>query len=434
VHTEQDCPPDSKLISCIYVSGCPDLGDTCVITSADFLSLVGWMLGNPEDFDVTERDRIRRNMEIFRPVTLYKSKHTGSMWELYSQIIAYRNPRPLNITNDFKVFRWDNLEIMMRRMANSYGIVGEEMESSDKDPFEVELESAKALFRDIGQRDHISEGEEQTDFTQCENLNSMDQVILGQALGEPSLDETIFGGHGNVGEVDSNSGFLAGDLLNAGSLHLSMSMGQPWYSQSLEPSPVSQVAAGLDGGFQDWAPINNETSAFANPSVFGGHGNIGEVDSHSAFLAGDLLNAGSLHMSMSMGQPWYSQPLEPSQVSQVAGGLDGVFQDLAPINNTSAFANSSVNQETSINQNLYLFTNQEFGGAETNEAQLNHFGAQQQLTPLNILNRMALERTDAGVTTQQAQPGHPHQLEHKDGTEDLTPETPTLWDIDDFLK
>jgi hypothetical protein len=359
VPTEEDCPPDSKLISCIYVSGCPDLGDTCVITSADFLSLVGWMLGNPEDFDVTERDRIRRNMEIFRPVTLYKSKHTGSMWELYSQIIAYRNPRPLNITNDFKVFRWDNLEIMMRRMANSYGIVGEEMESSDKDPFEVELESAKAdLLRDIGQRDHISEGEGQTDFTQCENLNSMDQVIQGQAVGEPSWDETIFGGHWNVGEVDSNS----------------------------------------------------------------------------EFLAGDLLNAGSLHMSMSMGQPWYSQPLEPSQVSQVAGGLDGVFQDLAPISNTSAFANFSVNQETSINQNLYLFTNQEFGGAETNEAQLNHFGAQQQLTPLNILNRMALERTDAGATTQQAQPGHPHQLEHKDGTEDLTPETPTLWDIDDFLK
>jgi hypothetical protein len=116
-------PGCSIVVSCIYVPPtASQLQSTCIITSFDFINLVKWMLGSPAWYEVDERNRVRRNLEVFQPATLHKAGSCG-YWDLYGQVTGYNDPRPWNINKDFKVFDWGQMETMMREIVKKYSVV-----------------------------------------------------------------------------------------------------------------------------------------------------------------------------------------------------------------------------------------------------------------------------------------------------------------------
>jgi len=80
------------------------------------------MLRKPSWFTVHERNRVRRNLEIFNPQTLHK-EGAYDVWDLFKQVTTYQNPKPWNIQKDFKVFDWNVVEDMMKEILKKYTVV-----------------------------------------------------------------------------------------------------------------------------------------------------------------------------------------------------------------------------------------------------------------------------------------------------------------------
>jgi len=81
------------------------------------------MINSPAWFDdVGERNRVRRNLEGFKPVTLHRESEP-KRWDVYNQVVGYKNPRPWHIIKDFKVFNWEVVELMMLEIIRRYSIV-----------------------------------------------------------------------------------------------------------------------------------------------------------------------------------------------------------------------------------------------------------------------------------------------------------------------
>lgn len=144
-----DCAPkSSEVASCIYVPNVASrLQNTCIITSFDFINLIAWMLRKPPWFLVDERNRVRRNLEIFRPETLYK-EGPYEEWDIFKQVTSYQHPKPWNIQKDFKVFDWSLIEAMIREIMKKYIIVVEDGEVAEgsgpkRDDIEDEFEQAR---------------------------------------------------------------------------------------------------------------------------------------------------------------------------------------------------------------------------------------------------------------------------------------------------
>ena len=76
----------------------------------------------PVWFTVDERNRVRRNLEIFNPQTLHK-EGAYDVWDLFKQITGYQHPKPWNIQKDFKVFDWSLIEAMMKEISKKYTVV-----------------------------------------------------------------------------------------------------------------------------------------------------------------------------------------------------------------------------------------------------------------------------------------------------------------------
>ena len=114
---------DAKVVSCIYVpASASQMPHSCIITSFDFINLIYWMLRKPAWFTVHERNRVRRNLEIFTPQTLHK-EGPFEIWDLFKQVTTYQNPKPWNIQKDFKVFDWRVVEDMMKEILKKYTVV-----------------------------------------------------------------------------------------------------------------------------------------------------------------------------------------------------------------------------------------------------------------------------------------------------------------------
>ena len=80
------------------------------------------MIRKPPWFTVHERNRVRRNLEIFNPQTLHKAG-AYDVWDLFKQVTGYQNPKPWNIQKDFKVFNWRSIEDMMKEIMKKYTVV-----------------------------------------------------------------------------------------------------------------------------------------------------------------------------------------------------------------------------------------------------------------------------------------------------------------------
>ncbi|KAJ8105944.1 hypothetical protein ONZ43_g7229 [Nemania bipapillata] len=107
-------PPNSICISCIYW---PEKRE-CFVTSVDTISLLEQLVAAPSRFTVDEKNRIRRNLEGFRPLTVSKAKADSE--EFFKVIMGFPTPRPRNIEKDVKVFPWKILAPALKKIISKY--------------------------------------------------------------------------------------------------------------------------------------------------------------------------------------------------------------------------------------------------------------------------------------------------------------------------
>ncbi|KAF2713101.1 hypothetical protein K504DRAFT_449855 [Pleomassaria siparia CBS 279.74] len=104
--------PRSTCVSCILWE---DKGD-CYITSVDTIYLLEQLVN--VRFTVEEKNRIRRNLEGFRPMTVSKAKSDSE--EFFKVIMGFPNPKPRNIEKDVKVFPWKILAHALKKIISKY--------------------------------------------------------------------------------------------------------------------------------------------------------------------------------------------------------------------------------------------------------------------------------------------------------------------------
>ncbi|KOS21925.1 hypothetical protein ESCO_002113 [Escovopsis weberi] len=107
-------PPNSICISCIWWA---EKGE-CYVTSVDTIHLLEQLVAAPNRFSVEEKNRIRRNLEGFHPLTVSKAKPDSE--EFFKLIMGFPNPKPRNIEKDVKVFPWKILEPALKKIIGKY--------------------------------------------------------------------------------------------------------------------------------------------------------------------------------------------------------------------------------------------------------------------------------------------------------------------------
>ncbi|EPS33722.1 hypothetical protein PDE_08684 [Penicillium oxalicum 114-2] len=110
--TPEERAPNSICISCIHWEG----KDECFVTSVDTIYLLESLVA--VRFTVEEKNRIRRNLEGFRPLTVSKAKADSE--EFFKVIMGFPAPKPRNIEKDVKVFPWSILAEALRKIIGKY--------------------------------------------------------------------------------------------------------------------------------------------------------------------------------------------------------------------------------------------------------------------------------------------------------------------------
>lgn len=105
-------PPHAVVISCIYW----EEQQECFFTSVDAIFLLESLVGNK--FAVEEKNRIRRNLEGFRPLTVSKGKADSESF--FRLIMSFPAPKPRNIEKDVKAFPWRILTSALRKIVGKY--------------------------------------------------------------------------------------------------------------------------------------------------------------------------------------------------------------------------------------------------------------------------------------------------------------------------
>ena len=110
--TLEDRIPNSICVSCIWWAE----KNECYVTSVDTISLLESLVA--VRFTVEEKNRIRRNLEGFRPATVSKTKQDSE--DFFKLIMGFPNPKPRNIEKDVKVFPWRILSTALRKIIGKY--------------------------------------------------------------------------------------------------------------------------------------------------------------------------------------------------------------------------------------------------------------------------------------------------------------------------
>lgn len=109
---EKDWTPNMIVISCLY----HDARNECYFTSVDVIYLLECLMTTR--YTTEEKNRIRRNLESFKPTTLQKNE--GQWQDFYAHIMNYPNPKPRNIDKGLKVFPWAHLEQALKKIFGNY--------------------------------------------------------------------------------------------------------------------------------------------------------------------------------------------------------------------------------------------------------------------------------------------------------------------------
>jgi hypothetical protein len=95
------------------------LAGKCIFTSVDIITLLEKLVDY--GFTVQEKNRIRRNLEGYRPETVRKEGMTNLF---FNQVMAYTAPKVRNIEKDIKVFLWSDLTKALRKVVQKYHVQG----------------------------------------------------------------------------------------------------------------------------------------------------------------------------------------------------------------------------------------------------------------------------------------------------------------------
>lgn len=104
--------PGCIYVNCIYWKE----KDACFITSVDTIQLLESLVA--VRFTVEEKNRIRRNLEGFRPQTVSKTRPDCE--EFFKIIMGFPSPKPRNIEKDVKVFPWRILSVALKKIIGKY--------------------------------------------------------------------------------------------------------------------------------------------------------------------------------------------------------------------------------------------------------------------------------------------------------------------------
>lgn len=102
----------SICVSCIWW----EEKNECFITSVDAIFLLEKLVN--VRFTVEEKNRIRRNLEGFRPLTVSKVKPDSEGF--FRTIMGFPKPKPRNIEKDVKVFPWKILAHALKKIIGKY--------------------------------------------------------------------------------------------------------------------------------------------------------------------------------------------------------------------------------------------------------------------------------------------------------------------------
>ena len=86
------------------------------VTSVDTIYLLESLVG--VRFTVEEKNRIRRNLEGFRPMTVSKARVDSE--DFFKTIMGFPHPKPRNIEKDVKVFPWKILGVALKKIISKY--------------------------------------------------------------------------------------------------------------------------------------------------------------------------------------------------------------------------------------------------------------------------------------------------------------------------
>ena len=111
---EQPLPNETyeSRISCIYW----EERDEYYVTSVDTISLLESLVAGK--FGVEEKNRIRRNLEGYKPCTISKAKPESESF--FKLIMGFSCPKPRNIEKDVKAFSWPILEQALKKIISKY--------------------------------------------------------------------------------------------------------------------------------------------------------------------------------------------------------------------------------------------------------------------------------------------------------------------------
>ena len=119
---------NEQCISCIYW----EEGDECYITSVDTIYLLALMFGitlGDSKEETAEKNRIRRNLQTYKPATVSKSGVSRSgppkSWvskspSFFELVMSFPDPKPSKIKKDVKVFEWSELEQALNKIVSKY--------------------------------------------------------------------------------------------------------------------------------------------------------------------------------------------------------------------------------------------------------------------------------------------------------------------------
>ncbi|KAK3112918.1 hypothetical protein LTR53_010288 [Teratosphaeriaceae sp. CCFEE 6253] len=112
VVTPEARAPNSICVSCILWAE----KNECYVTSVDTIQLLEALVA--VRFTVEEKNRIRRNLEGFRPATVSKAKPDSE--DFFKLIMGFPSPKPRNIEKDVKVFPWRILATALKKIIGKY--------------------------------------------------------------------------------------------------------------------------------------------------------------------------------------------------------------------------------------------------------------------------------------------------------------------------
>ncbi|KAI5814236.1 hypothetical protein BZA77DRAFT_106809 [Pyronema omphalodes] len=109
---QSDRPTSAVCVSCIWWAE----RNECFVTSVDCIYLLESLIA--VRFTVEEKNRIRRNLEGFRPLTVSKGKKECESF--FKLIMQFPSPKPRNIEKDVKVFSWSILPHALKKIIGKY--------------------------------------------------------------------------------------------------------------------------------------------------------------------------------------------------------------------------------------------------------------------------------------------------------------------------